>query len=414
MLLKIIAQSNTEDDSDVTVVETINDILRVGDRQFVYPNILWNAGSTFMVGDKPNTGFANQIIAIQYNHNFGWLDFTDVGNGTDTFDSFNHPVPFVHIENDYVYCGQTNTHNDPIDLFKFDVQNNIQNGYTELTQIGGENAYPQLFTDKDGRAVFCVRQYPEGVGDFNLSINRSDAGIEGTFTITLITQNTTGYRHYNCSPVLYGIQTKHYLLTNFRNNNNAEYFMHSIYVTDDWETYSNYAETFSKDVVNTATITMSENTANYVFNGSTANDTTNLNPATAIQVNDTLYVIYKDDTTEIYQIGKVEDGVFTNEVLDIDNLDHTQFYSPMMWWNGTNIVVSAICNNGGTMTKELWGVSTDFQTHTRKYTYSDAVATTRPILLPDNLDVINGQYMMVVDNDSNEATFVLTIDKFRL
>lgn len=418
-LLKIITQSSASEEVDVVLDETAYDFFRIGDRQFVYPSILWHDGSTYMFGDKTNTTYKNQIRIYQYNHTYGWFNYRDIGNGTDVYDEYNHPVPFGWVENGNIYAGQTNPHNEEIRIYKLN-DTNVQNGWTEIASVGNDEAYPQVFKDLNGKTVFGGRDYQSTGTHHDLAVLVSDAGIDGTFTKTVFTYNDTDtppvdyYRHYNCFPVLYGTQTVHYVFSTMRHDNAQEYFMHGVVKTSDWDNFSNYQETYSNQVSVDGRIDLSDWETNCVFNGSTAEDETNLNPLTSIQVNDAAYVIYKDETSEVYQIGKFEGTSFTSTVLDIDYLDHTQFYTPFMWYNGTNLVVSVMCDNAGSKSKELWGVSLALDTFTQKYVYANPTTYSRPILLPENLDEVNGQYAMVLDQATNEVTILLTVDKFRI
>lgn len=389
----------------------VQDLFRIGDKQNVSPSILWKNNVTFMIGDKGNT-YNNQIQAFQYNHNFGSFNYLTVGNGTDDFDIFNHPTPYIWLDNNYVYTGQTNTHNAPIEIYKSNIENDIRSGFSKLDSISGENAYPKIVNNINNNAMFVVRQYPEGVGNFNLSVQISNSDIEGSFTKLVITENTIGYRHYPGSIMYYGQRTKDYLITNFRNDNAAEYFMHAVYWTDDYITFHNQTDTFSKNIVSSGELTMSEIETNFVFNGSTATDTTNLSVSNSIQINDILYTVVKKEGTTDYYVFKTTDSEVTNTILNIPNIDTSQFFAPFIYYNGTKLLFSVLVNDTGNLSKEIWSTDLSIENLTLEYKYSNPNIYSKPIMLPDNLNDITGEYAFLLDYDSGNVVLGITNNKF--
>lgn len=408
MIHKIISQSAEFKEYPIQAEDSVIDLYRVGDRRSVYPSVLWQNNKTFFGANKINTGFKNQIQVFQYDHIFSNFTYKDVGNGTDSFDEFNHPLTYLWAENDTIYCGQTNVHNAPIDVYKSNLTNDIRSGFTKLDSIAGENAYPQAFRTIGGKTAFCVRQFPEGVGNFNLSVQISDAGIEGTFTQTLITENTVGYRHYNVVPLIYGNPTKHYLISALRNDNaGAVYFAQAVYVTEDFETYSNVDGTFSKNISVDGELTMAEIEANFIVNGSTANDTVNFEVASAIQINNTLYFsTTKAGTTDKHIFKITDDGTVTSEIINIPDLI-TAGRNPILYYNGVKIVLSVRCSDGSS-TKELWACDLNGENYAQQFVYEEG-SYQNHILLPDNLNEVNGEYAALLDQDNSEGVVKLLI-----
>lgn len=413
LLQNIISQSNFGSTEEfVEILQAIPNLLRVGDGELVKPCVIWQDGKTFFSADKPNAGFKNQIIAIQIDHNSGSLFFADVGVGTEISDEFNHPVPYLWAENNHVYIGQTNTHNDPIDIFKSNDENDIRSGFTKLTSIPGLNAYPQLFKANDDTLVILVRVFSQGVGNFNLAIQKSNSGIEGVFSELLLTENTVGYRHYPSAPNCYGTQTKNFIATDFRNDDfESNYFAAALYETTDFITFSNYQGTFSKNVVLNGPLTMAEIDANYMINGNTANDLASYGFFNFIIVNDVLYGIGVKESTTEYYLYKIENGELETVLLNVPNIA-IQFYTPFIYYNGLNLIISVRTDDTITQKKELWGVSTDLLIQTKVYEFTSVLSFGRPIYLPDNLDQVNGEYAMCVDSAEGEAIFIKTSNKF--
>jgi hypothetical protein len=412
MLQEIISQSNTEKLYPITVSETVNDVFRVCDRRSVFPSMLWQDGKTFFGANKNNTTYKNQIILLQYNHNFDEFIYRDVGNGTDTVDDFNHPLTYIWAESGTLYCGQTNVHNDPIDIYKPLLENDYTAGSEQLTSITGDNGYPQAFKTVGSKTAFCVRLYPEGVGNFNLGVQISDSDIEGTFTQTLITENTVGYRHYNVVPIIYGTPTKNYLFSAFRNDDfENNYFAIACYVTTDFETFSNIDGTFSKDITLDGELTMAEISANFLVHGSIANDEESFEIPSIIQINDTIFFSSGVTGTTDKHIFKIEDGVVTNELINIPDLNPL-YRNPILYYNGLDILISVLCDDSGTQTKELWKVDLDLTGFAQQYVLSD-FNDYNYMFLPDNLDQVNGEYAMFIDQDTNEVKLLLTDNKWQ-
>lgn len=415
MLQQIISQSSEYKDYPIKTVNSVINIYRVGDRRSVFPSVLWQENKTFFGANKTNTSYNNQIQIFQYDHNYGSFVYKDVGNGTDTYDEYNHPLTYLWNEGGTLYCGQTNTHNAPIDIYKSNLLNDIRSGFTKLTSISGENAYPQVFRTISNKTAFCVRQYPEGVGDFNLSVQISDGGIEGTFTKIIITENTVGYRHYNVAPLIYGSPTKHYLISALRNDVGGVYFAQAVYVTEDFETYSNIDGTFSKNIALDGALTMAEIEANYIINGSTANDTVNFEIPSVIQVNNDLFFSStKEETTDKYLFKITDDGTLTTKEITIPN-NVVATRNPILYYNGLNILLSVLCNDAGTQTKEIWSIDIDFMTFTQVYVLSEFNSFSH-IFLPDNINEVNGEYAFFADQNNTEqtVTLIITDDKFIL
>lgn len=414
MLLQTIWQSNSDEVKSEIVTFPINDFFRIGDRQQIYPNLLWLDGKTFIVGDKGN-GFNNEIQAFQYDHNFDEFYYLRVGNGSDTSDEFNHPVPFIIEENNFIYIGQTNTHNSPIDLYKSNAINTLKQGITKISQITGTIAYPQVFKNKFGNISIALRSFITS-GEFNIALMNSDGGIEGTYTEVIITdEQGATYRIYQDSPLLYGTQTKHYLVGARRNDTPSpeRYFAHFVVITDDFINFSNPTDTFSKDVT-VSRITDTEADDNYTINGSLADDMQNLGHMNCIQINDVFYgITVKAGTTDLY-IFKIENNVLTITLVNITNI-FFNFFNPFLYYNGQNIIISCYVNDGGNARKELWATPLDLSSFTQKFVFDMGTNFgDKAILLPDNFDKVNGEYLAFLVGDSvlDTGTFLRTSDKF--
>lgn len=404
-----------EQDNPITLGETslsVPVIDRIGDGVLVMPSIAWLNNKTFWIGDITATG-NNQLYCIEYDYQTGYT-YKYVGIGTVDNDVFDHPAGFLFIYNDYIYCGQTNTHNELIDIYKSNSQGTISGGFTKIKVINGYNAYPQTISDHDGNRLFCVRLFGSPTYDFDLAIQRSDsANPNGTYTQTQITDcDNANYRHYNGVAMVYGTNTKNYFHVTHRNDTGQHYFAHSLLVTSDFATYSNYANTYSKNVVSTSAITQSELNTNYAFNGSSASDTADLKIMTAIQINDLWFgIALKSGTTDHY-IFKLSGTTLTDTQISISNLNHS-FINPFMYYDGTDILLSVCINNGGTQSKKIYRVPLDLSDFTDVvYSYEPTTMYegTRPIMLPQNYnDISEGDYY-VMYLDRNTTTDEMIVD----
>lgn len=400
----------------VTTSEVIPQILRLGDRRSVYPTVFWNKGKTFFSGDYPNTGgFNNQILAVQIDHNANnYISTSPVGKGTSFIDGLNHPVPFTFLENDYIYMGQTDPHNEPIKIYKTNSSNDIKSGFSLAKTILGDNAYPQPFNMPDGKVAFCVRLWEEsGNNIFNTAILKSDAGIEGNYTKIPITQGADNdLRHYNGSAIISGTSNYRYISVFPRKSSAGNaYFAQAWLRTTDGINYENIAGTFTKDVT-VDPITVAELEAHYIYNGSYNNQDINFKlSGPSRQINDECFIINtKEGTTDFY-VFKASGNTITSHIVNVSNL----FSKPNLYDNGRNLLLSCEIDDGVDRFKKIYTISEDLTIFTEVFSYANPKDLgSRAILLPDNLEKVSGVYGFYIDydTDNDTAVFGLTEDKF--
>lgn len=391
----------------------ISNIFSIIEHLFVRPNILWRDGQTFFSGVENYTPNNNRIQIFRYNHFSTSFFYTTVGSGTDTPDTFNHPQSWIWIENDYVYTGQSNPHNGAIDIWKSDVTDDVDGGFTELTQISNNNGYPKFYIDIDGKVAINIRT-GSVAPNFNLAVNKSSGGIEGTWTLTQITANTeNNYRFYNQCPIYYGTNTVRYFVGNRRNETTQDIFGQCFLKTTDNITFSNATETASKNVVSVAPFTNAEIDADYMINGSSASDTADLGYMTCICVDDVFYgCAIKSGTTDHY-IFKIDGTTVTDTLIDIDDLTRGNgVHEIYMYYNGNNILISCIVDDTVTIRKEIWATPLDLSSFTLKYSYEVSTSVDEPIAMSENIDQVIGEHMMHLKISGTSAFFYLTTDKF--
>lgn len=411
----MIMEQNSNDSKDIEQGFTIANLYSLNDYLLIRPNILWKDGKTFFCGNESNT-FSNTTIYIcRYNHFTTSFFYQTVGNGTDVQDAFNHPQAYLWIEGNTIYTGQSNPHNGTIDLFRSEVADDINGTFTELTPITGGNAYVQFYMAFDNKLTINIRTGSSSP-NFNLAVNRSNSSsIEGIFTLTQITANTeNNYRYYNQSPVLYGTNTKHYFIANRRNETTQKYWGQCALITTDFQTFSNYQGTASKNVVSVAPFTNAEIDANYMINGSSGSDTDDLGFMSCIQVNDVFYgIAIKSGTTNHY-IFKIDGNTMTETLINIPNMTRGNgLHEVYLYYNGNNILISCLIDDTVTQTKEIWASPLDLTSFVQKYVYEGS-AYGEPITMTENIDEVIGEHMIHIDMNYglNQPIFYLTTDKF--
>lgn len=417
MLLNTIWSYNEEDSSGF-FTETIQNLFGIDDFLLIRPGMLWVNGKTFIAGEESNFFSKNRIKLFQYDHSIKNFIYVNVGDGTNTFDSYNHPRAWIWIEGGYIYTGQTNTHNAPITLYKSNFQNRISGGFTQLTTVPGDNAYPQAFQAIDGTFCFSVRKYALGGEDHNVAFNKSDAGIEGTFTLTQITANDSGtslFWFYNQFPIMYGTNTKQFFIGSLRNTypTTQSYFANAVYITEDFQNFTNYNGTFSKDI-SVARITNTETEDHFTINGTQLDDSQDLGIGSAVQINDVLYFIaIKEGTTNDFHIFKCDGTTVESVFVNIPNITKGNgLHMVYLFYNGVNLVLSCIIDDGVTRTMELWAIPLDLTTFTQKFVYESPV-TNGPISLPENLNMVTGEFLIFIKAlTGSTALFYRGNDKF--
>lgn len=417
LIAAILSQSGVEADREEDY--TVSNLYGFGDYQQINPSMLWHNGKTIIGGNKSNAT-NNQIQLMVYEHLIRSFYVNEIGDGTDTQDAFNHPRTYLHIDSsDNVYCGQTNTHNDPIDIWKNGNKDNLRTAFTLFGQVSGDNAYAQLFTRIDnGNVGFYVRQFTGGGNSHVVSTQLSNGGIEGTFTLNEITVNdleTDGSNpswHYNKQPIRYGNSTVHYFIVALRDQNDSLFYGFALLKTTDYITYSNYSGSFSKDTTSSE-ITNTELFADCMILGS-SDRSVNRNMMNCIQVADVFYGMTKRVSDDEWVIIKVDNGVLTETVVDIPNISVLGIINPFLYYNGNNILISLATNDTIIYSKELWSTPMDLSEFTQKLVNSDiSVGNATPFNLPENLDQVSGEYALVYQIvGSDGVRLYITQDKF--
>lgn len=392
---------------------TIANLYSVIEHAFVRPNMIWKNGVTYFVGSEDQAVSKQKIHVYKYVHATDTFSWQTVGAGSDVADTFNHNQAYLWNEGSNWYVGQSNPHNGAIDLWKCDVSDDVIGTWTELAQITGGNSYPHFYLDIDGKVAINIRT-GTSAPNFNLTINKSNAGIEGTFTLQRITANSENtHRFYNQCPIYYGTNTIRYFISNRRKDSTGKYFGHALLKTTDNATFYNADETASKNVVPTNYLTNAEIDADYMINGTSGADTANLGFMTCICVDDVLYGWYIKSGTSDYYMYKLDGTTATETLIDIPGIyfntanDHNMY----LYYNGENIVISCRRLVDGQYTNELWATPMDLSSFSKRYVYDIPHNSVALLKLPENLDQITSEYA-ILTFAYLKVYLTRTIDKF--
>lgn len=418
--MKISVLEHISKSKDEIIEKTISNVYSIVDFLLIRPGMLWQNGVTYFCGVNPYTLNNNRIRMFSYNHFTTMFLDKFVGDGTTTPDSYNHPQSWMWLENGYIYTGQTDSHNAPINVYKSNSQDTINDNFAQLTDIPSENAYPKLFKTANDKVAVSVRKFQTGLYDHDLAINLSNAGIEGTFTMSEITKNdssTSLFWYYNQVPVIYGKNEVNVLIGNLRASATVKFFAHAILVaSDDFQNYNNYDNSYSNDLA-VDKISNSEIDTYYTINGSQGDLTQDLGYMTAVKVDDVLYAYaIKSGTTDAY-IFKIDFNIANPTVesvqINIPNLTRGNgLHEVYLYYNGANILLSCLTDDGVQAKKEICSTPMDLSSFSQQYTYNVSNSSQEPIVLPENLDVVTGEYLMHLISVTDQAYFYLTKDKF--
>lgn len=314
-----------------------------------YDCIYYN-GFFYLAGYKPNT-FDNQALIAKYSRSTG-LELATVGTGTTPGNEpFDHPVPAIYVNQitGYVYLIQNKYHNSSFRIFKSDAPET-----TNLSLVGeiiSGSSYITIVETNGSDITFVTRGYPGGTNNdfycFSCCTVNLDTLVNTHTRITSIDFATNQVRHYpNSTPIyVYGTPTVYFSSIMHRYEVNVLPYKISVLATADWAIFTNYANTFSKDVISTSAITEAELETNYTLVGTDTDKTVNLNPIVSIQIDDSLFLIHGNDVSNRLLLNKITYGSATVEAFEIP-LDSARFDQCYMYYNGSNIIITMALNDG--------------------------------------------------------------------
>ena len=346
------------------------------------PDCIYYNGNFYLSGYKLNT-YDNQALIAKYNRANG-ITTAEVGSGTTPANEpDDHPVPAVYVSQStgYVYMIQNKYHNSYFRVFKSTSAESITLTYSGEITDGGAS-YITIVEASGSDITFVTRGKTGGTNNlwycFACCTVNLDTLVYTHTQITSIDFATNAVRHYpNATPIyVYGTPTVYFMGINHRWETNGYVYKISILATSDWSTFTNYANTFSKDVIGVSPITEAELESNCVFVGTDSTKTNNYTPIVSIQVDDNMFILYKKLTTTRFYISKIAyEGSITTFEITLDDAAFDQCY---MYYNGTNIIMTFAVNDGSSNIDNaifrVAGINTDLTGYTL---FADLLETPR-------------------------------------
>ena len=405
MIHKIISQN-----SNSTFISDLNTVTITGSDEagrygtLATPKSLFYNGGTYLTGRLDATTNNSPYILKWKN---GVLEYELVTTLTNP-DVLVHPRPAVLIYNDFIYVIVVNGHGEDMQILKSNSADSIADGFTLLHTVTGDFGYNACRITTDNRMVILTRSTGVTLTPNNSQVVLvSDIDDFTTWSEKLVTDadyGTTLVRHYPSVPIHYGVNQWNYFGISMRKDSGGSGYVYKqfIYKTQDFITYSNLTETFSKNVDVSGEITQAELLANFAITTPT-DETKSSAGVNAIVLNDEIYNSYYNYISEEWYWQHIDSsGVITETLIDLILPSPVlgQFSLLSMWYNGNNLVHSI--NN------LLYISNLDFS--------SLEVITNIELgeskILPANLDKVDGDYMIGGSLTDNEYYYYTTNDIF--
>ena len=354
----------------------------------VTPKAVWYGGSTFFTGQR--TLASNNSGAMLKCNNEG-ITTTNVSTITVS-DPDEHSHPAVLEIGGYIYLLQANGQGENILIYKSTTQGGTS--YALHHTITGVFAYcnARVF---EGRIVIVTRDSsaPATINRFGQIVLYSDVGDFTTWT-ELATTNpdyqTNDVRHYPATPYCYGTNTWFHFIINKRSDVNSNtYYAHAFYKTQDFITYYNEAETWSKDIVTNGVITDTELETNCTLFGSDLEPSKKRDGANYIVIDDIIYGSYYDYDNSVFKFVKIDTATVTETICTIDfgrTFSVTNLSAIVMYY-GTNDILMVTGN------VDLYRSNLDFTDVSFVENLGDTNTINRGAI-PCNISDIDGEYFI--------------------
>lgn len=180
---------------------------------------------------------------------------TEVYAASGISDQHLNPVILKESASTY-YAIASYVHNGLIRQYKSTT--GFNGSYTMDLEFGTTNAYPSLFRDATRLAILTR------VGSFNVSVlTTTDFS---SYTQRVITTPDAGFISYPTKPINGSVGGWHYFCIDWvKSTSPTNYQRKFLLKTQDWVTFYNFGESFSKDIVASGQITPTELKDNYQF-----------------------------------------------------------------------------------------------------------------------------------------------------
>lgn len=373
------------------------------------PKNIWYDGKTFITGQN-NSNDNNSPIVIEYDSSDGTLSLELVYTLTNA-DPLEHARPSIIEYGGFIYVAVVNGHGQEILIFKSNSLGTSRNGFTLHHTIPGAYGYQSLkIVDNNRLMIFCRGTNPVSTPNMSQIILLSDPNDFTNFNEISVTDAdyiNTQDRHYPSDIKHYENNNWHYFGISIRHEDGGIggfFFAQAIYKTQDFTTFWNLDETFSKDVITNGEITHTELFDNFVFIGDLANRTLDdiVGGVFAIVINDVLYNSYYDTNNNLYKFMKVENGIITLQDSPFlsDPLPNNAVGSLNPWFNGNNLVYRVL--------SDIYKFDLNWNNQVGPFLN----VTSNLKIPPYNLDKVTGKYMIGGSNIPDQFYFIITDNKF--
>lgn len=319
-----IGPNNTIEDVNLLTIDSIvvtipgsggseASILMPNSANFFAPTITWNNGLTYFAIQKDiNATPFGQAGIIVYNEDKGIDRPQFVGKILNSSDT--HTVPVISLSDSSIYVFQENLHISPLDIYKDSYLNDYADFIELAENVGTEIAYTQLIPFGNNYKIF----YRFGAG-YRIDVISSSTGLEGWGSTQQITVNAPGgNRYYPTTPNNNNVNTWYHHEITLRIEIGNEWSIKYKLKTQDYITWYNEPETFSKNVVVLGALTSAELGSNFLYlNGTT---TINYYPPVSCVTPQGKYITITGDGVGGYNLMHYAGGWQSVPVTGISNI----------------------------------------------------------------------------------------------
>jgi hypothetical protein len=379
-------------------------------RGLTAPIMWWFNGSTYGVGYQGNATNNKVWIVKQTGLN---VTSTAVNNGTSLPEPLNHPTPLIYINEatGYIYVIQNQFHVDSFDVWKSDNPEDIT-GFTKVTGSFDTDGSYLVMNKYSGTNVTFTTRSDDAPNGFDHNVLEVDLDNPSGYTDTLVCEGdyaTNDSWFYPTEVNRYGTSSYYVGGAAVLDYSEQKVYMKGIWITTNFDTYENIAQTYSKNIPATSALTFSEFTSNLNEFGTEAVRTANYGAGGLMQIDNNIYTTIVTGAGEItiYKFTIGTSGSVASLVLPytINSVDGVYMY-----YNGSKIVTHFKTTTPNTY---IGNIDTDLTTFTFK----------KELVLPDgeyvglpwNFDDVTGLYLIgsrSVSGDAGNVPYIITNNKW--
>ena len=302
------------------------------------PVMWWYNGSTYCLGYESNI-YNNKVWAVKQTGDS--VEAFSVNNGTSSPEPENHPTPLLYINEatGYIYVIQNQFHVSKFEVWK---STNIEDisSFSSIGTFDLDGAYLTMNKFSGTNLTFTTRGGASPNG-YDQRILEVDLDTPSGYTDLLLCEGdyaTNNTRFYPTEVHRYGTSSYYVGGAQLRNDTSLVVCMLGVWITTDFDTYENIAQTYSKDIPATSQLTWAEFTTNLLIVGSTGDTTTNYGAGGLIQIDNDIFSLYLTATNTItlykFTIGTSGSVASLELPYSISSPDYVYTY-----YDGTDIII---------------------------------------------------------------------------